>query len=452
MGKSWDGADIEKVAKQSQRKNQKTRMCSDGKIRKSGENILSIAAGKYDQSLTGNKAFEVWTWQWAQEVYRVLKPGAYILVFCGPRTYHRMACGIEDAGFEIRDQLQWLYGSGFPKSHNISKGIDKKYGAEREVVGKSNLHSGQAFRTDKGWNSNNLKPCEEVMITAPSTSQAKQWDGWGTALKPSNEPIVLARKPLSEKTVVDNVLKWGCGGLNIDGCRIGTIEKISYGKTKDKAPDPNCYGKYNLRSGEGAHSQGRWPANTLFDYAASQMLDEQSGILKQGGAQRGSIIKSKGGGYNAGIGKVEKTTGINETDTYGASRFFYVAKASKRERNEGLEGMPEKRKSHMQTKNGTGERSMTEGFPDTFQQNHHPTVKPIKLMQYLVRLITPPKGIVLDPFMGSGTTGIAALNSGFEFCGIELNKEYLEIARKRISQRRQHVDDNFVQRTTSENR
>jgi len=347
---------------------------------------LSFMGKKWDYDVP---SIELW-----KEVFRVLKPGAHLLSFGGTRTYHRMVVNIEDAGFEIRDQLQWLYGSGFPKSYNISKGIDKKFGAEREVISETtksgNIKGGamHAGRPNKG-----IKTVCQNSI--PSTNQAKQWDGFGTALKPSNEPIVLARKPLSEKTVVNNVLKWGTGGLNIDGCRIGTedtrnIKKGGGGQTfHGQIEKPRISGS----------SCGRWPANTLFDYAASQMLDEQSGLLKNGGQNYTTKGKS--------IFGTEKDLAITKYagSSGGASRFFYCAKSSKSERNAGLEN----------------------------ETNGHPTVKPIKLMEYLVRLITPPKGIVLDPFMGSGTTGIASKKESFKFIGIELNLEYLEIARKRVA-------------------
>jgi site-specific DNA-methyltransferase (adenine-specific) len=322
---------------------------------------------------------------WA-EVLRVLKPGGHVLSFGGTRTYHRMAVAIEDAGFEIRDQIQWLYGSGFPKSHNVSKGIDKKFGAEREVVGES---PNNRDRTKHNYNSVGDVGSNAV-IDKPHTNLAKTWDGWGTALKPSNEPIVLARKPLSEKTIVDNVLKWGCGALNIDGCRVECVNRRSPCGADGKVhrTTGNVYGEHK-RSGFDL-SQGRWPANTILDESAAEMLDEQS----------------------------------------SASRFFYVAKASKRERNDGLEGMALKSQGAYGKFAGDGRGRQTEHQPT---QNHHPTVKPIKLMAYLCRLITPPNGTVLDPFMGSGTTGIAAAKEGFGFIGIELEKEYFEIAQKRIS-------------------
>lgn len=335
---------------------------------------LSFMGKKWDYYVP---SVELW-----REVLRVLKPGGHVLSFGGTRTYHRMVVNIEDAGFEIRDQLQWVYGSGFPKSLDISKAIDKAAGAEREVIGKvERAGSDGAGSTvhQSGGDKSGVS-----LITAPATDLAKQWQGWGTALKPANEPIVLARKPLIG-TVAENVEKFGTGGLNIDGSRIGTSDKLSGSRN----PSANTGNIYGVDKG-GTYTQnpeGRWPANVLFDEDAAARLGEPS-------------------------------------------RFFYVAKASKRERNAGLEGFP---LNESGIKNGSG-RGFSESDPykKILNQNHHPTVKPIKLMEYLIKLVTPPGGVVLDPFMGSGTTGIAAKNLGFGFVGIELSEEYFNIAQRRI--------------------
>lgn len=291
----------------------------------------------------------------------------------GPRTYHRLAVGVEDAGFEIRDQLQWIFGSGFPKSLDISKAIDKAAGAERDIITEK-----QGPRPGNHGGSGEYGHGENRSITAPSTPETIQWDGWGTALKPANEPIVLARKPLSEKTVAANVLKWGTGGLNIDAGRIefqseaDKASSVPGGKVTTKKPSDGfgkAAGKYGTEriELEKRIPTGRFPANLILDETAAAMLDAQVGL--------------------------------------SVSRFFYVAKASKRIRND-----------------GTSAKAV----------NAHPTVKPIKLMTYLCRLITPPGGVVLDPFMGSGSTGIAALIEGFKFIGMEREKEYYEIASSRI--------------------
>ena len=317
-------------------------------------------------------AFNVELWK---EVLRVLKPGGHLLAFGGTRTYHRMACAIEDAGFEIRDQIQWIYGSGFPKSQNISKYIDKKAGVKGEVIGEIKTHDIRGNNLMEASQRKN-KGSMVHQITAPATDEASQWEGWGTALKPANEPIVLARKPLSEKTIVENVLKWGTGGLNIDECRIGGEERINqYCKPKigyKSEGDKHSGGAF---SKEGSNiATGRFPANIILDEEAGEILDEQSGISKSTG------------------GKGEKSK--------GASRFFYCPKASKNDRGEG---------------------------------NTHPTVKPVKLMEYLVTLVTPPNGVVLDPFIGSGTTVVACANLKCKFIGFELSKEYCAIANNRIN-------------------
>lgn len=364
------------------------------------------------------------------EAIRVLKPGGHLLSFGGTRTYHRMVVAIEDAGFEIRDQVQWIYGSGFPKSLDISKAIDKAAGAEREVIGKKLTY--REPQSPNGWDCTKRAEFE----TAPATDSAKQWQGFGTALKPANEPIVLARKPLEKGlTVAENVLKYGTGALNIDGGRVGTDSTV---RTRGDSQSTSGWNSAN-RSPVGGSESGRWPANVLLDEAAAEMLDTQTGELHPSGNKSKNLTTSATSQFGIGVNGIGQTTDYK--DSGGASRFFYVAKASKRERNAGLEGMPVVRKSHMQTKNGEGERSMTEGFPDTFQQNHHPTVKPVKLMEYLCRLITPPKGTILDPFMGSGSTGVAAKRLGFEFIGIEMNEEYLEIAKKRMEFARERIQD-----------
>lgn len=326
------------------------------------------------------------------EVIRVCKPGAHLLSFGSTRTYHRLISAIEDAGFEIRDQLQWLFGSGFPKSMDVSKAIDKMHGAERKVIGNNPNHRmGESLGKDPGVAMLGQPHTGTGTITAPATEDAKKWEGWGTALKPANEPIVLARKPLSEKTVALNVLKWGVGAMNIDASRIaGTIQQVP--NPKFRTGKDLHFRSSDGRNGELLRSEGRWPANVLFDEEAAKLLDEQSG---------------------------------------GASRFFYCAKASKSERNRGFEGeIKEKEGARPNSADPSGK------FPDHDHRptggNNHPTVKPVKLMEYLIRLIAPPASTVLDPFCGSGTTGVAARSLGYSFIGIEMNPEYCEIARKRI--------------------
>lgn len=368
--------------------------------------------------------------RWLDEAIRVLKPGGHLLSFAGTRTYHPLARACEMSGFEIRDQIMWLYGSGFPKSHNISKAIDKKFGAERPLVQRTEF-DGTIRKNDcsKGWKNssdNSLTSCKKAV-----TDLAKQYDGWGTALKPANEPIVLARKPLSEKTIVNNVLKWGTGGINIDECRVGLNPGYNY-KNGPGGSNKNTYGKYNER-GPIKSNKGRFPANIILDEQAAEVLDEHSGISKS----PSSYKRKEDGGSGIYKGKFGQSNGdlsLNFGDSGGASRFFYCAKASKRERNEGLELLIKKPvRRHGDRAPDTGRKPQKQ----LFETNNHPTVKPIKLMEYLVKLITPKGGTVLDPFMGSGTTGIAAKNLGFDFLGIELSEEYFKIAEARINNKKE---------------
>ena len=424
-------------------------------------------------------AYDVTVWQ---ECLRVLKPGGHLLAFGGSRTYHRLAVAIEDAGFQIRDQIMWVYGSGFPKSLNIGKAIDKNNGevdrvrrftawmrttglkarqideitgtnmgghyltaasqpaiptaelwsvlrshcgdvpewvdelvarieAEREVIGQRDVPVGHAFAGEVyGGNSSN----KTVNETAPATAEARKWEGWGTALKPAHEPIVMARKPL-DGTVANNVLTHGVGGINIDGSRVASDD--GFEKAWDKPVSTNISAKGGTYISQGAQHivdissnkpvGGRFPANFIHD-GSDEVL--------------------------------ELFPSVKAADS--SARFFYCAKASKKDRNEGLDGFEEK-----QTTGGGG---LTADFRDdgsletasaggkygsikAKQTNHHPTVKPTELMRYLCRLITPPNGTVLDPFTGSGSTGKAATLEGFNFIGIEQSAEYAEIANARIN-------------------
>jgi site-specific DNA-methyltransferase (adenine-specific) len=348
-------------------------------------------------------AYDVRVWQ---ECLRVLKPGGHLLSFGGSRTYHRMACAIEDAGFQIRDQIMWVYGSGFPKSLNISKAIDKAAGAEREVIGvRTDGMSATAMKPDKGWNANSMGSVLD--ITAPATAEAKEWDGWGTALKPAHEPIVLARKPLVG-TVANNVLTYGTGGINIDGCRVGTTDEIS--STTNNNIRGNAYASETADRERDTtyipNTLGRFPANFIHD-GSDEVLE---------------LFPS-------------------DKPNQSAARFFYCAKASKKDRNEGLDGFEEK-----QTLGGGGLTAEIKedgsyetasaggkfGSVKAKQTNHHPTVKPTDLMRYLCKLVTPPNGTVLDPFTGSGSTGKAAVLEGFNFIGVEQSQEYIAIAEARI--------------------
>ncbi len=338
---------------------------------------LSFMGKRWDYDVP---SVEVWA-----ECLRVLKPGGHLLAFAGTRTQHRMAVRIEDAGFEIRDMIAWVYGSGFPKSLDVSKAIDKAAGAEREVIrtqmtAHSTAGKGLSNELDeRPWMTKARElGYHEHAGNIPATPEAKQWQGWGTALKPALEPITVARKPLIG-TVAENVLQHGTGAINVDGGRVGTEERITNwsGTANYKVSDP--------KTGT-TTATGRWPANFIHD------------------------------------GSEEAT------DLLGASaRFFYCAKASKADRDEGCEGL--EAKQVFGDEGGTYQGLSNSKKPSC---NHHPTVKPTDLMRYLCRLVTPPSGTVLDPFMGSGSTGKAAMLEGFAFVGIEREAEYIDIAKARI--------------------
>jgi site-specific DNA-methyltransferase (adenine-specific) len=361
----------------------------------------------------------------------VLKPGGHLIAFSGSRTYHRMAVAIEDAGFEIRDQIMWVYGSGFPKSHNIAKQLDKLAGVKGEVIGE---------KTGKGYSSQQEKNLEhgfreykaglphehaDLNEYALASDEAKQWQGWGTALKPAHEPMVLARKPLIG-TVANNVLTYGTGGLNIDGSRVGFgNEEVNLHAVQINNDSMGYNGATNTPPTSTYKENGRFPANFIHD--GSDEVVELFPKSKGNGATGGG----EGGIWTTG-NKQQVSPGF--TDSGSAARFFYCAKASKRDRNEGLEGLPVVRRAGLQGADNDNENldPVSERFRTQPSANHHPTVKPTSLMQYLVRLVTPPNGIVLDPFMGSGSTGIASKNLGFSFIGIEREQEYFDIAKQRI--------------------
>ena len=467
---------------------------------------ISFMAKKWDYDVP---SVEVW-----KEAVRVLKPGGHALIACGTRTQHRMVCNIEDAGFEVRDVVSWIYGSGFPKSLNISKAIDKAAGAEREVVGKSEY----ATRASKSqpYKQGEQGAMDDRNITAPATEAAKQWDGWGTALKPSCEFFTLCRKPLSESTVAKNVLKWGTGVINIDGCRVenkdltgkrlnvessswekdqnhycscannasekpkhstlgikvssavesadtSSIEKAKMPLADTSKEDIGCLdgtnqgnmftnssteacgsqqtgeskmdmksttstgtsstiesrtcnacakpitshstsantsqGKKSSQQGESkqknAESVGRFPANLIHD-GSQEVMDLFPETKSGGKAANNDNYNNNGDEFISNLGA---SVSEYKANSGSAARFFYCPKASKKDRNEG---------------------------------NNHPTVKPTALMAYLCRLITPTGGVVLDPYMGSGSTGKAAVREGFRFVGIELDPDYYEICKARI--------------------
>ena len=392
-------------------------------------------------------SFQKETWE---AVYRVLKPGALLLAFGGTRTWHRIAVAIEDAGFEIRDTICWLYGQGFPKSYNIGKGIDKKAGKEREVIGIKPGHEEFANRKttghidfkdgtdgfDRPWMHNDESRKKYHQLTAPATPEAELWEGWGTALKPAHESIIVAMKPI-DGTFVNNALTHGVAGMWIDGGRIPTNPEVDdmLREVERKPRESETWEKGSGFKNEnnaltGVREDGRWPANVILDETSAEMLDKQTGIQK-GGFVRNITDGARpfeNDGKDTGY---ETVAEISEPDG-GASRFFYCAKASKRERNAGLDGIETTSQG-----NRPNSPDPTGKFPEHDHRkrggNNHPTVKPLALMEYLCKLTkTPTGGIVLDPFMGSGTTGMACVNTDRDFIGIELVEEHIEIAKRRI--------------------
>ena len=357
---------------------------------------LSFMGKKWDYDVP---SVEVWA-----ECLRVLKPGGHLLAFAGTRTQHRMAVRIEDAGLEIRDMIAWVYGSGFPKSLDVSKAIDKAAGAKREVIGQTKANGIKAItktRVEQGYRKNLTIANERDIrdITAPATDSAKHWQGWGTALKPALEPITVARKPFAG-TVAANVLEHGTGAINVDGCRIGTetITQRLATVVGGKSIGAKAVGVPQKATGETTQTIGRWPANLFHDGS-----DETAGLLGE------------------------------------AARFFYCAKASKKDRDEGCEVFEGKyvaqgNQAQAELKRGNVDFDGSNKHNNVqLRKNHHPTVKPTDLMRYLCRLVTQPGGVVLDPFMGSGSTGKAAVLEGFQFIGIEREESYMEIAEARIN-------------------
>ena len=366
--------------------------------------------------------YNIETWQ---KCFEVLKPGGYLLAFGGSRTFHRIACAIEDAGFEIRDTIMWLYGSGFPKSHNIGLDIDKLNGCpdRGHRIAVANRHHPDGTLEPNG---EQLEPYET------KTEEAHKWNGWGTALKPSFEPIIVARKPL-DGTVAKNCLKWSVGGINIDECRVGN-ETISI----HNAPKGTfAGGEYGRGSDTSSYrdSTGRFPANTILTYDETD-FDEVCGGFPNTKNSKRSPKNNKDTEYTNTYTPPKAI--YTENNTYGdsgsASRYFYCAKASKKDRDEGLDTF------NQEKVNDGRQTPIDNAFQrgETLRKNTHPTVKPTELMQYLVRLVSPNGATILDPFNGSGSTGKAVMyenrerNKNYKYIGIELTEEYLPIAKARI--------------------
>jgi len=433
MGKEWDSFD------------------RFGRAGEEGDNDLKVKKNfkilpRFFKSDMHN--YQQWCQEWGNELLRILKPGAFLLAFGGTRTHHRLICGIEDAGFEIRDCMMWIYSQGFPKSLNIGKAIDKLQGNNREIVG-------NYIAPDGNERHNNKEKYDTVDYGIFKTNRIKdkgnsEWEGWGTALKPACEPIVVARKPLSENTVALNVLKWGTGGINIDGTRIGykneedkesarfgTQTDIRGGNYNTNKPSHGDICAKNVLSS----NEGRFPSNIIFDEEAGKELDIQTGILKSGYMSPNLHKRDKTmGKYQSPHGIYGKFNNQYLMETYGdiggASRFFYCAKAGVREKNEGLEELP-LRKSELNSggigrKCSVEKRTMDNNINALKAKNIHPCVKPIALMEYLVNLVCSKNGIVIDLFSGSGTTAIACGNLGRKYIAIEKEKEYCKISEARL--------------------
>lgn len=402
-----------------------------------------------------------------KECLRVLKPGGHLLAFAGTRTQDLMALSIRLAGFQIRDSIEWIhsgdddalsfvdslsptqrdafyrlqdqgdarwtwgYGSGFPKSLDVSKAIDKMAGAERAVIGRATYGDGHVQNSGESIGYGGSDPAADTrFITAPATDAALQWQGWGTALKPAHEPIVVARKPLTG-TVAANVLAHGTGALNIDGCRIETSDNLNGGayaeggrqSVSDSLRQGSGMNAVGASAGEYSQPSGRWPANLITDGS-----DEVVAMFPREAGASAPVRGTEASAASTGAitGKRDRVEGAFHADKGSAARFFYAAKTSRRDRNEGLED------PGPQFKHGVTLRQVENAAAER-KGNTHPCVKPTSLMAYLCRLVTPPGGTVLDPFTGSGSTGKAAIREGFSFIGCEIDPTYADIAYKRIS-------------------
>ena len=371
---------------------------------------------------------------WA-EALRVLKPGAALVAFGGTRTFHRMAVNIEDAGFELRDCLMWLYGKGFPKSHNVSKALDAAAGATRPVVGTRTLTGNAAVSLkDKGGTYGvqvGTVPAKQVDVTAAATPLAQQWDGYGTALKPGWEPILLCRKPL-DGTVANNVQRWGCGALAIDACRIEGAARPVMARTTTKVAANAMAGESTGATSSGEMTdEGRWPANVCLDEDAAAELDASVAPTKS--------VPYRGNENTGAVLPMTKRTPGGYADAGGPSRFFYCSKVSTKERERGCEALPMRSAGECTDREDGSARlesPRTGAGRGGGARNHHPTLKPIALAQWLARLVMPPTpdATLLIPYCGAGSEIIGALQAGWPLVfGIEGEQAYTEIANARIA-------------------
>lgn len=448
---------------------------------------ISFMGKSWDKDKGGRDQWVEWMRGVMRECLRVLKPGGHAVVWALPRTSHWTATAIEDAGFEIRDVIHHAFGTGFPKSMDVSKAIDKQAGAEREVVG---IKPGQgSIPNDRGkWG---LKPNTPVPVTVPATAAAQQWEGWGTALKPAAENWIIARKPLSEPTVAANVLKHGTGAINGDGCRVKTSDELGGGRLSgptnmtatcggtewdrpwmhDDAKRAEYAAKTAAKVAKAQHL-GRWPANLVLSHAPGCRLVGEKKVI---GTSTGNGDAPVGDSSRGNVPPLRRGTFVNRTNPDGTETVpayecvegCPVAELDRQsgerkpgrfsganKRGLGYHGADNREADGSRAFRSLGDRGGASRFFNTFEPddvspflycakasrsergkyNKHPTVKPIKLMRHLVRLVTPTGGIVLDPFAGSGSTGVAALQEGLKFIGIEREEEYLDIACKRLSE------------------
>lgn len=428
-------------------------------------NLLALLLGIESEPRYDGSPYEIWCREWAREVFRVLRPGAHLLAFGGTRTYHRLVCAIEDAGFEVRDQLAWHHGSGFPKSLDIAKALDKAAGVEREVVGSKMMDTGM-----RGGNFHAGRDVKKVEspVTAATSVEAKVWDGWGTALKPAFEPIVLARKPLSESTVAANVLKWGTGALNIDASRIGYASKEEFEKLAENRKAGRTIRAGAVAEGYGMKPEGlaatkqspfgRWPANLLLSHDERCVLRGTKKVKSDGhypdAAQDDTDRKKNTYALGFSSGRANADTQIREEEVEdwecvpnvcpvwildeqsGTRRSAGLYPSSSRGTGNGITYLPLKSQGPLYDDIGGASRFFYCAKPSQEERgafNKHPTVKPVDLLQYLIRLVTPPGGRVLDPFAGSGTTCLAAMRLNMESVGVDLSEEYVGWARRRCA-------------------
>jgi DNA modification methylase len=407
MGKEWDTFDKSQFG------------------RKGNEGINDLKVKKDFNALPRYKSDGLYEFvlDWATILNTVCKPGSFLLSFGGTRTFHKIAMGIEDGGWELRDTVMWTYGMGFPKSYDISKGIDRKAGAKREVITRNPNSRENCGKENTLYESGTVGKAD--YITKPSTVEAQLWEGYGSSLKPAWEPILVCMKPV-DKTFVNNALKHGVAGLNIDGCRVGT-DKINI---NGQGNDNMFHGKFsgNVDSKE---RTGRFPANLIHDGS-----EEVVGMFPNSESTDAVRRNNRGWGDGVIYGKGNPQDGYGFSDSGSNARFFYTAKPSKEERDRYMGDVTEKSIVSFATANGTSGKpsSISEGR-NTTRKNDHVTVKPLSLMKYLVKLIAPPKNaLILDPFMGSGTTLLACRQLGVKSVGIELGEHNCEIAAKRLSQ------------------